>query len=65
MKRDNRKLDELQEILENSKHAAVAVSGDVYAGTRIVVGDLSLVVKGKVSHCRFVRERGEVKMKGL
>lgn len=65
VKRDNRKLDELQEILENSKHAAVAVSGDVYAGTRIVIGDLSLVVKGRVSHCRFVRERGEVKMKGL
>lgn len=65
VRKDNRKLDELQEILENCKHAAVAVSGNVYAGTRIVIGDVSLVVKGNAGHCRFVRERGEVKMRGM
>ena len=58
-------LDELQEVLENSKNAAVTVRGDVYAGTRIVIGDVSMVVKGNVSYCKFVRERGDVKMKGL
>lgn len=68
-KRENKKagrmLDELQEVLENSKNAAVTVRGDVYAGTRIVIGDVSMVVKGNVSYCKFVRERGDVKMKGL
>lgn len=68
-KRENKKtakvLDELQEILENSQNASVTVHGDVHAGTRIVIGDVSMVVKGKVSYCRFVRDRGDVKMKSL
>ena len=68
-KRDNKKatrmLEELQDRLEHSKNAAVTVRGDVYAGTRIVIGDVSMVVKGNVSYCKFVRERGDVKMKGL
>lgn len=68
-KRENKKnekiLDELQEVLENSKNAAVTVRGEVYSGTRIVIGDVSMVVKGNVSYCKFVRERGDVKMKGL
>ena len=61
----NNRLDKLQNILENSKNASVIVRGDVYAGTRIVIGDVSMVVKGKMSHCRFVRDRGDVKMRGL
>ena len=64
-KRAERMLNELQEILEHSKDAAVTVQGDVYAGTRIVIGEVSMVVKGKVSYCKFVRERGDVKMRGL
>ncbi|WWR17028.1 FapA family protein [Lachnospiraceae bacterium JLR.KK008] len=60
-----KELDKLQKILENSKHAAVIVRGDVYAGTRIVVGDVSMMIKGKQSYCRFVREHGDVKMKAL
>lgn len=68
-KKENKKavklLDELQEIVENSKNAAVTVRGDVYAGTRIVIGDVSMVVKSNVSYCKFVRERGDVRMKGL
>ena len=65
IKKTGQKLNELQEILENSRHAAVTVSGNAYAGTRIAIGDVSLMIKGNVSYCRFVRERGEVKMKGM
>lgn len=65
LKKANAKLDELQDVLEGCKNAAVTVTGDVYAGTRIIIGDVSMVVKGNVSYCRFVRERGDVRMKGL
>ncbi len=65
MKNATRELDKLQRLLESSKNAAVTVRGDVYAGTRIVIGDVSMVVKGNMSYCKFVRERGDVKMKGL
>lgn len=61
----NERLDGLKAILESSRHASVSVSGNTYVGTRIVIGDLSLSLKGNVSYCRFVRERGEVKMKGM
>ncbi|MBO5093536.1 MAG: DUF342 domain-containing protein [Lachnospiraceae bacterium] len=68
-KKENRKacerLDEIQAILERSKSAAVKVTGEVYMGTRIVIGDVSMVVKGNMSYCKFVRERGDVRMKAL
>lgn len=61
----NKRLDELQAVLERSKNAAVTVTGEVYMGTRIVIGDVSMVVKGNMSYCKFVRERGDVRMKAL
>lgn len=65
LKNVEKELDKLQAVLENSKHAAVIVRGEVYAGTRIVIGDVSMSIKGKQSYCRFVREHGDVKMKAL
>jgi len=65
LKKAYAELDELHGVLEDSKKAAVTVTGDVFAGTRIVIGDVSMTVKGKMSHCKFVRERGDVKMKGF
>ena len=65
VKKASKRLDELQCLLENTKNAAVKVSGDVYAGTRIVIGDVSMVVKEKLSYCRFVKDRGDVRMKAL
>ena len=65
VKKASKRLDELQCLLENTKNAAVKVSGDVYAGTRIVIGDVSMVVKEKLSYCRFVKDKGDVRMKAL
>lgn len=58
-------LDRLQKTLEQSKNAAVTVTGDAYAGTRIIIGDVSMVLKGKTSYCKFVKDRGDVRMKSL
>lgn len=58
-------LDSIQKLVEISKNVSVAVEGDVYAGTRIVIGDVSMVVKENVRYCRFVKDRGDVKMRSL
>lgn len=40
----------------------VIVTGDVYPGTKICIGDVSMVVKTGMKYCRFIKEGGEVKM---
>ncbi|MDE6388623.1 MAG: FapA family protein [Lachnospiraceae bacterium] len=42
--------------------AQVKVKGMVYPGTKICIGDVSMVVQKNAHYCRFVRERGDVKM---
>lgn len=43
----------------------VIVTGDVYPGTKICIGDVSMVVKQGMKYCRFIKEGGEVKMVGI
>lgn len=43
----------------------VIVTGGVYPGTKICIGDVSMVVKNAVKYCRFIKEAGDVKMTAL
>ncbi len=58
-------LEALQKIYEQSAEAQVIVTGDVYAGTQICIGDLSMVVKSSLTYCRFVKQQGEIKAKAI
>lgn len=58
----NAKLQDLQEIFTNQRRASVEVTGEVYPGTTIVIGDVSMTVQSSYKYCRFVREEGEVRM---
>ena len=49
---------------DNSK-ATVEVTGEVYPGTIIAISDLSMIVKSTYKYCRFVVEKGDVKMAAL
>ena len=60
-----KKLQELQVILDASNSARVEVNDRVYAGTRICIADVSMVVKDTVHYCKFVKSQGDVKMVGL
>lgn len=57
--------EELKTLLEGNQDATVRVQGDVYAGTRIAISDVSLYVNETVSYCRFVKSQGDVKMTSL
>ena len=58
-------LERLQKKLEEQNLAKVIVMGAVYTGTKIVIGDLSMVVQTTYKYCKFERFEGNVKMLGL
>ena len=53
---------QLDEQLQGQRQACVRVSGDVYEGTKITIGDASMVLKSVATYCRFIREKGEIKV---
>ena len=62
------RLDELTAEIEEGNgevKGQVIVTGDVYPGTKIVIEDVSMVVKGAMKYCRFIKEEGEVKMAAI
>lgn len=61
----NKELETLQKQAGNPAEAVVRVKGEVYPGTRICIGEVSMVVQKTTHYCRFVRERGDVKMAPL
>lgn len=58
-------LETLRKQANDTSNTMVRVKGMVYPGTKICIGDVSMVVQ-KISHyCRFIKERGDVKMAPL
>lgn len=58
---DQIELKQLDEMMQNQGQACVCVSEDAYAGTKIAIGDASMVLKSTATYCRFVKERGDIK----
>lgn len=58
---DQLELKQLDELMQSQGQACVCVSDDVYAGTKIAIGDVSMVLKSSMRYCRFIRERGDIK----
>ncbi len=58
-------LESLQEVREEGSRAAVEVSGEVYPGTVIAIGDVSMMVREPFKYCRFIYDRGDVRMAPL
>ncbi len=58
-------LEDLTELLDNEQRSAVVVHDTVYPGTKIVITDVSKIIKDPMKYCRFVKERGDVKSVGM
>ena len=61
LQNDQVELKQLDELMKSQEHACVCVSDEVYAGTKIAIGDVSMVLKNTMKYCRFIRERGDIK----
>lgn len=55
----------LQAIADAETQGSVIVTGDVYPGTKICIGDVSMIVKSSMKYCRFIKEAGDVKMAAI
>lgn len=60
-----KELEFLQEVIEQQAHAQVVVKGEVFPGTKIVIGDVSMAVQDGMKYCKFIKLRGDVKMVGI
>ena len=58
----SRETKTMQEFLEQQANAQVIVRGEVFPGTTIVIGDVSMAVPSDMKYCRFVKQQGDVKM---
>lgn len=58
----NEELYELDGVLTEEKPAQVVVQKIVYSGTKIIISDVSKIVKESMQYCRFIRFKGDVKM---
>lgn len=58
-------LEELDLLLGDEKPAQVVVQKIVYSGTKIIISDVSKIIKESMQYCRFIRYKGDVKMVGM
>ncbi len=65
LQQKNAVLSTLQQVFESQRKASVEVTGEVYPGTTIVIGDVSMAVQSSYKYCKFERIGAEVKMAPL
>lgn len=58
-------LEKYQVATDQGTEGTIIVTGEVYPGTKICIGECSMVVKGAMKYCRFVKEAGDVKMAAI
>lgn len=58
-------IDELETLMTDQKKAQVVVEKTIYPGTKIIISDVSKIIKESVQYCRFIRYQGDVKMVGM
>ena len=58
----NKEITEIEGLLAEEKRACVAVRDTVYPGTKIIINDVSKIIKDSMKYCRFVKDRGDVRM---
>ncbi len=58
-------LEEIKLLLADEKKSSVVVRDTVYPGVKVVISDVSKIIKEPVQYCRFVKERGDVKIVGM
>jgi uncharacterized protein (DUF342 family) len=61
----NKEMLTLSDMLGKQEHAQVIVYKDVYPGVKIGISEVSMIVQSNMKYCRFIKERGDVKMVGI
>lgn len=60
-----KELEKMEELVSVSTDAQIIVQGKIYPGTKLVISDVSKVIKTEVQYCRFIKQKGDVTMVGM
>lgn len=61
----NKEMAQLQELMSISSEAQIVVRDRVYPGTKIVISDVSRIIKTQAQYCRFIKSQGDVTIVGM
>lgn len=61
----NKEMEQLNEIMNVSQEAQIIVKDKVYPGTKIVISDVSRIMKTQAQYCRFIKSQGDVTIVGM
>lgn len=59
------KFQDLNEQIQMSHSAKVAVKGSIFPGVTITISEVSMNIKSERSFSKFVKEKGEIVVKSL
>ena len=60
-----KEMEQLNEIMNVSQEAQIIVKDKVYPGTKIVISDVSRIMKTQAQYCRFIKSQGDVTIVGM
>ena len=60
-----KEMEQLQELMSVSSEAQIVVRDRVYPGTKIVISDVSRIIKTQAQYCRFIKSQGDVTIVGM
>lgn len=60
-----KEMGQLQELMSVGSEAQIVVRDKVYPGTKIVISDVSRVIKTQAQYCRFIKSQGDVTIVGM
>lgn len=60
-----KELGELDDLMNISNDAQIIVHDKVYPGTKVVIADVSRIIKTESHYCRFVKLQGDVAIVGM
>lgn len=61
----NKEMLQLSDMLSKQEHAQVVVYKDVYPGVKIGISEVSMIVQSNMKYCKFIKDRGDVRMVGI
>lgn len=60
-----KEMAQLEELMSVSDEAQIVVRDKVYPGTKIVISDVSKIIKKQAQYCRFIKSKGDVALVGM
>lgn len=59
------RMEKMRAMMETQKLSEIIVNNEIYPSTTLIIGDASKTIQTSYHFCKFVREQGEICMKGL